>query len=488
MIASTTNGKVFVDEDVEAELLLDELYWSSSASEGNGAGAPEELHNKMTKQSENLNMEIIDFLLQWEEDENVSADKKPKNGAADNDPGVRRVTMEVLGALSHVDEQLSSVDEWLGEQIERLSEIQSKLHMIEAESGALETSWHNLSNVKTTISVVIEGLSLPEEYETLLMSPHILVEAILKDSELRDRDGMLKVLILAIELLRKCMAFKGNADASKPAALPGPGNFTITPQQWKELLYVTGISSQLNKLLEIADSFCNSLNDTMPNLFDGILKHKCLHDGNSSRNISVKHFNFGIVATECLIYCSATPRYRFGSKWFRRHICSNGSGSMKTVKVADSTKMLNQHLNPIYCVQESFHIMTSLFTQLNVHFLELAPAILPAMKKSYETAVDERFYSLLVKGLFHEVTASITNNAASSSAATAALSLATVHKCAALHDTGKVVSNAISFRGTKRITGSTVSVPVSPWIAFELVLQLIAPVIRREEAFCKVCV
>lgn len=53
-------------------------------------------------------MEIIDFLLQWEED-----DSQNKS----------RDTFEVLNALTQVDIELEGVDFWISEQIERLSQV-----------------------------------------------------------------------------------------------------------------------------------------------------------------------------------------------------------------------------------------------------------------------------------------------------------------------------------------------------------------------------
>ena len=69
-------------------------------------------------------------------------------------------SVEVLTALAHVDTELSQVEAWLGAQIGELSHIQSKLGLIESESGFLETSYHNLSSMHSLIDTVLRSLSL----------------------------------------------------------------------------------------------------------------------------------------------------------------------------------------------------------------------------------------------------------------------------------------------------------------------------------------
>jgi hypothetical protein len=50
---------VLLEEETEAENLLDELNWSVTE------GDHKSLHHTLNTQSEKLNMEIIDLLLQW---------------------------------------------------------------------------------------------------------------------------------------------------------------------------------------------------------------------------------------------------------------------------------------------------------------------------------------------------------------------------------------------------------------------------------------
>lgn len=94
-------------EAAEDEILLEELDWSKVGND------PKEIQVALAVQSDTLNTEIIDFLLQWEEDENVNKTLPDSKRVRD--------TFEVLDALSQVDNELEGVDVWITEQIDRLS-------------------------------------------------------------------------------------------------------------------------------------------------------------------------------------------------------------------------------------------------------------------------------------------------------------------------------------------------------------------------------
>ena len=94
-------------EAAEDEILLEELDWSKVGND------PKEIQVALAVQSDTLNTEIIDFLLQWEEDENVNKSLPDSKRVRD--------TFEVLDALSQVDNELEGVDVWITEQIDRLS-------------------------------------------------------------------------------------------------------------------------------------------------------------------------------------------------------------------------------------------------------------------------------------------------------------------------------------------------------------------------------
>jgi hypothetical protein len=56
------------EEEIEAEGLLEELKWTS------GHGTAEELQHSLSEQSNYLNTQIIDYLLQWERTRTIGRD------------------------------------------------------------------------------------------------------------------------------------------------------------------------------------------------------------------------------------------------------------------------------------------------------------------------------------------------------------------------------------------------------------------------------
>lgn len=97
------------NEAAEDEILLEELDWSKVGND------PKEIQVALAVQSQTLNTEIIDFLLQWEEDENVNKSLPDSKRVRD--------TFEVLDALSQVDNELEGVDGWISDQIDRLAQV-----------------------------------------------------------------------------------------------------------------------------------------------------------------------------------------------------------------------------------------------------------------------------------------------------------------------------------------------------------------------------
>lgn len=144
---------VHVEDEREAELLLEQLDWTKPVPE-----LQAHLHDDILL----LNVEICDLLLQWEEDEDKS---RPQHAASRV-----RDTVELLTTLNHVDKELGFVDDWLGNQINHLSEVQAEIKQIESESGTLETSLQNLTAVKSLISSLTQNLQLSRAHEDILIN------------------------------------------------------------------------------------------------------------------------------------------------------------------------------------------------------------------------------------------------------------------------------------------------------------------------------
>ena len=109
-----------------------------------------DLIDVLAQQNANLQGEIIDFLLRWEEDDDTitetgasaSGNSNSSNNNNNKSAVVKnkskeggknmRETVDVLDALKSVDNDLEAVDAWLGDQIDQLNSVQSKLYAIES--------------------------------------------------------------------------------------------------------------------------------------------------------------------------------------------------------------------------------------------------------------------------------------------------------------------------------------------------------------------
>eukprot|EP01031_Cornospumella_fuschlensis_P039663 gene39663-48288_t len=266
-------GDRFSADEAEAEQILEQLEWSKSLS------AQANIHEILSQRSTQLNDEIIDFLLQWEEmDEGNSQDSNAMSKTSKAAPGKAssiankvfglRDTQEVLRSLKEVDEQLGGVDRWLGDQIDRLSAIQSDLRLIEDESGALETSWQNLNVVQEIITLLVSKYSLEEGQEELLQYPERALGPLLKSPTLSSVTRQIAGLVEASSRLREAVTFRTSEGLNLSAA------------QWRQIQGMAAVTTQKKKLQEISDIFCSKAGDFLLALFDWLLKHKALLEGN----------------------------------------------------------------------------------------------------------------------------------------------------------------------------------------------------------------
>lgn len=432
-------GDYFSKEETEAETLLDELNWGSTLQEQTN------LHQILSGQSEKLSNEIIDFLLQWEEMDLNTRNKSPtkgsdsKNGGA-KIPGVSD-TSEVLQALSQVDQELEAVDMWLGEQIGRLEEVQANLHMIEDESGALESSWQSLRSVQEVVTLLVMRYSLDEKYEDILLHPEKVMNPILKSPVLVKLDAGVEPLLEAMTSVRNALMLKFTDIAD------------ITGPQWKQLQNMTSISSQKAKLQDIVDSCCESFTDTALGLFDWLVKHKALQEAGSV----VKQFTFNELLAEDARIKSGKVYFTSLPVWFTKAKSPQYNQLMKAKLVYEA------HLQPFIPL-------------LNI-FTELAPKNLQPVQDAYLKAVSEGLYKPIFKTLAKDLTSLC-------SAKHVVITLANVGRYK-LKEKLPVVP--LSFQ--KAATGaasSSQNQTLSLWMAFKLALTILVPVLEQEEVFVDV--
>ncbi len=476
---SAMTGDIFSDEEAEAEHLLDELNWTvSSGSTITGSSTTNspvanqlDLQHILSKQSDQLNCEIIDFLLQWEEMDEKSIEVsdavllKSKAGCTEVQTssvlfGGVRDTREVLTALSLVNSELEAVDRWLGEQIERLSEIQTNLHIIEDESGALETSWQNLNIVQQVVGAVVHGYSIDAQHQDLLARmPEEYFSVLLRPASTSLAVGaeLIRPLNAALSALREALDQKimGKSNlthtstslSTSSSADTKVNSCALSPAQWKQIQTIAAVTSQHTKLTDLADAFCSNYGDFSLGLFDTLLKHKALIDGSVS--IVIKQFN----------YQSIIERY------------VSASGEHQSLR-------LSFDQNQFLLAQRLYHVNIELFAGLLDHFVELSPNYARPLCEAYVRATQDRLLVPLAKILFKD------------------LHTATAMSFPAHRGDGKVsLANCSKYHLNARhedlVLQKFHSMPssvggLSAWMAVRVALLLLSPVIENEEKFVKV--
>ena len=178
------------EEEIEAEELLEQLDLSGGITDIAEA-SPVELQEMLAQQSIDLNTDIIDVLIQWEEiglgadldfddhtdgaddDLSISSASTTQSSQLSKSPYLRSAyanserhdigqtsaTGEAIRALAQTERALEVVDKWLTEQIDRLQTTRGVLNHIENESQDLERSFQNLKAVHSLLSQIVVSLS-----------------------------------------------------------------------------------------------------------------------------------------------------------------------------------------------------------------------------------------------------------------------------------------------------------------------------------------
>lgn len=464
-------GEFFSVEETEAESLLDELNWGSSLQ------GHTDLQQVLSKQSEDLNREIIDFLLQWEEMDNGGPHTNvPSRGHDHRGMGMAARmsdTREVLSALASVDVELDAVNRWLQEQIERLSEIQTNLSLIEEESGALESSWQSLSSVQEVVTLLVKKYSITDYQEQTLQSPDKVMDPVLKAASLVNIQQSTAPLLHAMIALRDAI----NAQFEEVA--------DVSALQWKQIQHMTAISSQRAKLQALADKCISSFSGTAMGLYDWLLRHKSLAE---SGMIIKQHFNFSAILT-------ATKSYH------RRVTISSSSSSSSSPDNDWYVSIRSADSNPAVKARQVFETHLRPFVPLLEAFVDLSAPSAQGLRDAYVAAVTDRLYGPMMKQIAKDL-----------SSTTAVHKIFTLANCNKAKAKGSdVIVLQLSFQpgGGGRDDGtagpkvgkgggsaagggtssnnnsnnsSNSSSILTSWHAFELMLLTIMPVLEKEEA------
>jgi hypothetical protein len=410
--------------------------------------------------SENLNVEIIDFLLQWENDERVGVSRGTR---PDTGEGNFRDTFRVLEALQEVDGELKGVDDWLEEQIDHLSQIKSKLSLIEAETGALESSWQNLSAVESMLENILSSLSLSAEDELLLLRPDAVIERAVKSLDLDRSSNILRPLIEAVTHLKDTIA-------ASNGAVP-----EVKPSQWKHLKAVAAITQQKKRLADLAYNFGVKFSPTACSIFNSVLKHKALHDGlYPEQCIDLRSLNFTVVVRE---------GFQFSNYLSDVYLYPAGAAFTNEPPLKLIPNPLIHEYNAALLAQQAYHRPLSHFAPLIETLMELSPSLKPAIYDAYVRSTHEKLYSPMLKVVFKELQSLMVTKGP-----IVTLGNIPKYRLAERQSYQPMVRfippmpiPSKSVRGDRE-TASEFP-PFTPWSALGAALLIIAPIIKREETF-----
>lgn len=461
----------FSGEETEALALLEELQWTSNIS------AHVDIQKSLATQADNLSMEIIDFLLQWEDDSaaltttpslGVSSKdlKKPRKSTVESED-IKRLkdTSGVLSALTSVEQELQAVDDWIVTQLKKLGMVQSKLTVIQRESGMLENTWQNLSNLKGVIEILVELLDISDEEEKYIRNPNRVIDESLRDADLSNVYTILSPLVDALVKLQTAIAVK-----------PGHPRLTmINSSQWKQLQTVAAISLTKQRLADMANNYCHALTESISHLMESLLKHKALHTPN--RNLEIKQFKFNALIEGIKVVPAAAGRARSGTNVSSASIDSNDdktdhhNGLMMLQLASDAHyRDHNQALQ----AQTHFHLVLSdylpLFDAVNV--LDYSRSL--AIHSAYVNVVQEKLYKPMFKTMFKDIDEIV--------ARPALLTYSNLAACPAPTASTPLPTSNTPLKFLPQKTGKKED-KIPAWIGLASLFLMIFPVLRKEDLF-----
>jgi hypothetical protein len=479
-------GYQFSTDEAEAEHILDELNWSNSVT------SLSDIHKALSNKSTKLNDEIIDFLLQWEEMDythlaNQPGSKKQPHGPPTLlNPSVKQVlqpkteltaslrdTGEVLVALAQVDKELSSVELWLGEQINHLSEIQSNLFLIEDESATLETAWMSLNRVQEVITYLMQKYNLSEQQEKLLKYPETPMATLLKSGILANSNlyqSNLIPLFEAAKVLRNALVIKISTEICG-----------LKASEWKQIQAITAVATQKMKLQEISEVFCSKFGEISVTLFDWLLKHRSLIEGEDRlpaifpKSWSTKTLLDDIHFAKMSLQSSSpsntigmNPRGRRTSLFANNNSSPQDGGDGSNMILMNTNRFRIPKNNQLLQSQAIFHIFLAKFIPLLDILMELSPKYIKILSECYRIAVRDRFYTPFIKSFVKDIRSTVNYLQPPIN----------FNNCKGFQLQSRNEPVVLFSRGTTK--------QITTWKVLEVVLLLLTPLIENEEAFLRV--
>jgi hypothetical protein len=475
----------FTPEETDAEKLFDELHWGGD-SEGGGSGDPAELQKCLHDETDALFVEICDFLLQWEEDDEKEAVIRNLSGrdakASSNTNSSVRETFELLSSLDNVDASLENVDNWLDEQVTYLSGVQSQLFQIESENSGLETSWHNFTSVKAMITCLLNGpLSLDGKHEEILRHPQqILHTALQEEKTLQNTTRIIAPLVEAICSLRTGLE---KIEGKK---------CEFTPAEWRQIKAMTAISEHRQKLRQLTSDVCTGLEDFSHSLFKTLVQHKALNDEKYGGK-PIRRFSFTSIVNSVKVaqgnyklldaddvdvdVDSAHPEAKRVPSASSTNTPPDSTSTMmssipEVPHAATNSLESDKVFNQIALAQREYHNVIYPFFSLMENLSELSPSLQENLRESYINYTEKHLFSTLFKEMFREMIDLLPPHQ------TKELVLSSMPKCLSK----KMSTPSLRFEHPSLCRSGT-SLVLSPWTIFSSVVRLADEVIQNEHLF-----
>jgi hypothetical protein len=452
-----------------------------------------DVQQKFSDALQQLNIEICELLLQWEEDDVLSASSHrsrnsqssacsvcnnspnfwrnsnahPRQRPEDPSEALRcpgcaghvavRDTGELLQALRRVDADLAGVDVWLGEQIDHLSSVQGEIKQIQSESSALEISWQNLTRIQALVKSIVNNLQITAEEEDLITKADKHLRSILNGSVVvttSDFEGALAPLLAALRSLVRALGTSVESVAS------------CTPEEWEHVKLSAGVLQQLEKLNNVAAGFCTLMNDMMTTIYSLILKHRALNDSSKSNDsVIIRRYSFSTLSKEIQ------------------------EASSISLLSAENASLRGRVKNQLLAAQNAFHTALKQFLPVLDATIVLVPTnlalpLIGRSRRAYVESVQQLLYSPLIKQLFKELLSAV--------AVCPPQTLATIPRSRAAKVNSNNEMNSMFVQYSYGIRESSAAVAVARphvfrvWDALVGAAHLLGPVIAREREFFSV--
>lgn len=461
-------------DDIESDKLFSELNWECNTNNSS------DIKKLLFDQSEILNTQIIDYLLQWEELGDADMNQKQIHANASR----IRNTGEILLSLNDVDFQLENINQWLDIQMECISDIRIQLLLIQNESGGLDSNWRNFQSLRDVIISIIDTLSISNEDEmTLKNSEKIIMKSLdhLKDDRVQ---LILNPLVNAINKLYHAISFNGTVTTNEYAS-GDKTNEILT--SWKRIQFLNAIGDQKRKLLNLSEFFLNNVQSILSNLFGSLLKLLSLNEESNKRTSDINRFQIGVVVFDYkkhLIEQITRPSI---------HDTEHDIQIPNHTLLNESCFAMSNESNIILTYQRRFQESIIDFVGLYEGTFKIARKLNKVsnsnldvntiISASYISTLRDQFYSPMLKAMLQEFRAFMTTSRASP------ITLSSVSKFRYKESADIIIplrttKVAISNSTTKQYLET--SELLQPWEIFEIIMILISPVLLREEAFFKV--